>query len=619
MKKSFMNTLFSKARGNLRSKILCSLLCLTFLMMVYTSIISFQLASDQISEVSLRLSESNTASAVSAIDKKLESIHEYSTQFTTLDELEKIATLSLTSTESAALRDIFQQNCLLLQANATTADIDFKIISVLLKNNYCYNTHSLYSLPFTDYDSCITYFAEQGIDLSGSYVAPKWVLCTADKNGEPINMLLYLRFVYQTGNLDKLGLIAFGIEEKWISEYYTSFAPNACILNKQGIVYSSGNSQEQVGSIYQSNPSILDSLRSESSDQRAASFTYTDIRGNEAILTCQRLRQMPAYLVVPFDLYEGIAAEEMQSFLQSILIMFVCGLAAVAVLAYFISRGLSRSILSLRDFAKQVEHGQTDLRYSPQGTDEVAYLGQQFNKTLDQLQLSAQQREENLKAAQMLELQLNQMQINPHLLYNTLDSALWLMTQDSSEDACELIKSMSEFFKVSLSKGHTLIPLKNELELISNYLNIQKLARKQDIHIEFEIEEKLYSHLIIKQTLQPLVENAVVHGFSGYRDDGTISISAKHQDNCVQLQITDNGIGILPEEVEELNRILQLPVLPENFPHFGVFNINRRIIQTYGNEYGIFVESEVGLYTTIHMKIPYIPSIPTPEDKLCSK
>lgn len=316
---------------------------------------------------------------------------------------------------------------------------------------------------------------------------------------------------------------------------------------------------------------------------------------------------MQAYLVVLFDLYKGISVAEMQRYLQSVLIMFIIGLVAVIVLSRLLSQRLTHSIMSLTSFAQQVAGGQTELRYQPDSMDEVAYLGCQFNKTLDQLQISAQQREQNLKAVQALELQLNQIQVNPHLLYNTLDSALWLMTQDAGEDACELIKSMSEFFKVSLSKGHTLIPLKSELDLISNYIIIQRLARKKNIQLELDIEEALYSHLIIKQSLQPLVENAVVHGFSGYRDDGTIEITAKQADHCIQIQITDNGIGMLPEDVIKANQILQLPVLPDNYPHFGLFNINRRIQQTYGNEYGIFIASDVGISTTIHMKVPYNP------------
>ena len=295
------------------------------------------------------------------------------------------------------------------------------------------------------------------------------------------------------------------------------------------------------------------------------------------------------------------------------ILMGILGLIVTAILSYLLSHGLSRSVLELTEFTKSVEHGETGLRYETRGQDEVAYLGCQINEMLDQLQIAAEHREAGLKANQELELQLNQIQINPHLLYNTLDSVLWVLQQERTSDASSLIASMSEFFKISLSKGQMRIPLSHELNLIQHYLSIQRLARQKEIRIEIEIEESLKQAEIIKLTLQPLVENAVVHGFSGYRDDGLIRISAERIENRLMVCLSDNGIGMLPEEVEELNHILQLPSLPENFHHFGLFNINRRIVQAFGKDYGMKIESEVGEYTMVRMTVPFILAKPQEE------
>ena len=606
MRTSLVKRINLKTRENIRNKIMISLVILTILMMLYTSFISYQLASDQIIDVNLRLSESNTSSAVSALDKELAKISDWSVQFVSIPEMQTLAKESASFSHEDTLMDSLEEQIISLRSSASAADISFASISVFLKNGYSHSTYSNYTLPFDTYDHCIEYFQSDHLSLSDRYTTPQWLLCTVDKNGKSVPLLFFLRFIYQPGTLEKLGVIAFGFEESWFSGLYDSYAPDARIVTKDGIIYSASGKNDLIGTYYQESDNLLQLLRSKSSNSTANSFSYKVSSNEEAIISFQSLREMRAYMVVPFDYYEEISTSEGHRYIQSTFIMFIVGLIIACCLSYIISHSISRSISSLTNFIKRVEQGESQLRYDPQGVDEISYLGKQFNTVLDKLQASAQQRENDLKANQALELQLNQLLINPHLLYNTLDSALWLISQDDSESATSLIQSMSEFFKLSLSHGNTKIPLKKELLLITHYLSIQKLARQKDIHIEFDIDENLYLHPMIKLTLQPLVENAVVHGFSGYRDDGTIQISAKRNENSVDITVRDNGIGMLPEEVEEINRVLQLPMLPNDYPHFGLFNINRRIIQTFGDQYGLSIHSEVSSHTAITMHLPYL-------------
>ena len=164
---------------------------------------------------------------------------------------------------------------------------------------------------------------------------------------------------------------------------------------------------------------------------------------------------------------------------------------------------------------------------------------------------------------------------------------------------------MSEFFKISLSKGSDFVTLGRELQLIQHYLEIQHVARYQDIHLICDVGEDLYDYPVIKLLLQPIVENAIIHGFAGYRDDGTIRIEALKIADLLEIVVTDNGIGILPEEIEEIQQILRQNIKEKQGRCFGLYNINRRIVQTYGANYGLSIESEISEYTTVRIRIPY--------------
>lgn len=295
----------------------------------------------------------------------------------------------------------------------------------------------------------------------------------------------------------------------------------------------------------------------------------------------------------------------MLSYLRSIVIMTVVVILLAVALGILLSGGLSKSIASLVGFAKKVEAGDTECRFQPDSKDEIAYLGEHINQMLDEISKASQQREADLKANQLMEIQLLQQQINPHLLYNTLDSLLWYLQQNQNDQAIALTSSMSEFFKISLSKGSDFVTLGRELQLIQHYLEIQHVARYQDIHLICDVGEDLYDYPVIKLLLQPIVENAIIHGFAGYRDDGTIRIEALKIADLLEIVVTDNGIGILPEEIEEIQQILRQNIKEKQGRCFGLYNINRRIVQTYGANYGLSIESEISEYTAVRIRIPY--------------
>ena len=206
-----------------------------------------------------------------------------------------------------------------------------------------------------------------------------------------------------------------------------------------------------------------------------------------------------------------------------------------------------------------------------------------------------------------LELRLMQSQINPHLLYNTLTSTAWYIRQNDAEKAEQLLLALGSFFKLALSSGNDSVPLADELNMIRHYLQVQNLGRGKDFIFQDCVPDALRSYKIPHLSLQPFVENAVIHGFSNYMDDGCITVSAQADADAETLSITveDNGLGILPQELDALMNAIHTYPPRGDQTHFGLYNVERRIKNKFGSAYGIRIESEVGQYTRAILLLPF--------------
>ncbi len=581
----------------IRSKILLMLILISLAMAAYTAVVSYYLAAERVKDISIRLSEQNTDIAGQAMEDYLDYLHELTNQFLRSDVVQ-----SLAAGEDAApeTRSQIGDAATKIMSKAGR-DVSFDFVTVFMKSGYVYETEPHYYLPFSDYTSCIKHFSVEGAaNADEEYTGAQWALCLTNYKGDEI--LAYLRYIYEPITLDKVGIVVFGLEGDRLKDVYASYAAGSFLMTDGGQMLSAVNNLS-AGQLHPQSAELV-KLVSGGSNQ---SISYLDEDGVERIVSYYPLWRMRAYLVVPFEFYESMLNAEMKGYVHSTILMTSLALLIAGCLALILSKSLSCSVTSLHQFTKSVEKGNSELRYVPTSNDEIAHLGETINEMLDEIQAAAKQREADLIANQVMELQLMQQQINPHLLYNTLDAVLWVIQQNRMDDAAQLVCALSEFFKISLSRGRDMIPLADELRLIRHYLDIQHLARKKEITLDCHIEAGLETQLITKLTIQPLIENAIIHGFSGYRDDGKIAIHAWHVENVMLISVQDNGIGMLEEEVLEVNEAIRKPVHPEGFHHFGLYNINRRIVQTHGEVYGLTVESELSEYTKITMKLPYAP------------
>lgn len=209
------------------------------------------------------------------------------------------------------------------------------------------------------------------------------------------------------------------------------------------------------------------------------------------------------------------------------------------------------------------------------------------------------------RRARDLEMNLLQVQINPHFLYNTLDNIIWMTEDDRKEDIANIVMYLSEFFRTTLSGGRTRIRLKEEFHHVEAYLQIQSYRYRDLLRFEMELPVQLEDMMIIKMTLQPIVENALYHGIKNKRGGGTIRIRAEEQGEEICLTVSDDGVGMQEEELLRLLRALEgMGRVKENVGGVGLLNVSERLRMRYGDRYGLNITSVYGEGTIVTIRIP---------------
>jgi two-component system sensor histidine kinase YesM len=285
--------------------------------------------------------------------------------------------------------------------------------------------------------------------------------------------------------------------------------------------------------------------------------------------------------------------------LISIAFSILCTLA----LYYFITSQLIKPIQYLKHKMRQASSGYLEAKVKMKGNDEISDLGSSFNSMLEQIRMLLENSLKEQEAIKKAELRTLQAQINPHFLYNTLDSIVWMAEAKKSEEVIDLVKALSHFFRITLSKGKDWITLKDELEHVKNYLMIQKMRYSDMLDFRLDIQEDIWKFSILKLTLQPIVENALYHGIKNKRRKGFIQIRGHlAKEGHILLEVLDDGIGMTEEKVARLR--LQFNREVDQQDGFGINNVHQRIRLYYGEPYGIEIESEYGIGTRISITIP---------------
>ena len=255
---------------------------------------------------------------------------------------------------------------------------------------------------------------------------------------------------------------------------------------------------------------------------------------------------------------------------------------------------------------EQVAEGDFSARAQVETQDEVAVLADSVNRMTESLEGLVSKIKEDERKMRKADLRLLQEQINPHFLYNTLDTIVWLIEGNDSDKAVNMVMSLSEFFRLVLSKGKEYITIQEEELHIKSYLEIQQVRYRDILEYEIQIDPELYRYQILKLTLQPLVENSLYHGIKYKRAKGCITVTGQMEGERILLRVKDDGVGMEEEDLRKLQTEIEKPC-KETEKGFGLANVNERIRMNFGVEYGMKIDSVKGKGTCVEIVIPAVP------------
>lgn len=282
---------------------------------------------------------------------------------------------------------------------------------------------------------------------------------------------------------------------------------------------------------------------------------------------------------------------------ELLLLVIVTASTSGLLFSKLISKPANKLAKAMSDFEKDAQN--FDFK-QVKGTSEIAALSDSFGHMVVQIQgLMERVREEEV-TLRKTELNALQAQINPHFLYNTLDSIAWMCEEERTQEAVTMVNALARLFRISISKGHELITLEKECQHAESYLEIQKFRYKNQFTYQFDMEEGCMQYLCNKITLQPIIENAIYHGLDMV-DEGKILIGVYEIDDGIVIYVEDNGVGMTDEQCLEI-----LQKESGNTGGIGIKNVNDRIKIYFGQKYGLTITSELDEGTRVEIIIPKI-------------
>ncbi len=362
----------------------------------------------------------------------------------------------------------------------------------------------------------------------------------------------------------------------------------------------------------------LDSLedRVEEIEEDAAVSGYYDINIERLDLNIRVLTELIQEQIQEYIYYETTNLEVLREGIRSDVdrtlrmtsVIFLLILAGAFLISQKLMQGIMVPIGKLCEVTRKAAEGDFSVRAPEDNSEELAVLNSSFNSMIKQIgNLVEDIRIEqlNLRAT---ELKLLQAQINPHFLYNTLDTIIWLAEAGRKDDVVMMVTTLSDFFRTTLSKGRDYISVREEEAHIRSYLQIQQFRYRDILEYSTEIPEELHEYQILKLTLQPLVENALYHGIKNKRGLGHIRVTGEKKGAELIFCVEDDGKGMEAERLGKVRRLIdgEEEIDRSDPSGFGLFNVAQRLSLNYGSEYGISVDSVFGKGTRVTVVIPAV-------------
>lgn len=286
-----------------------------------------------------------------------------------------------------------------------------------------------------------------------------------------------------------------------------------------------------------------------------------------------------------------------------IVLTIIIGVTVSVIIAQSLILPLENTVNALEKFSR----GDFAVRLKENRCDEIGKLNRIFNKAIKEINELMQKVTQSEILNKEMEFKTLQSQMNPHFLYNTLDTINWLAFKEKQTEICNLVAAISSLIRASISNKKSIITIEQELDYVKNYIYIQHIRYKDRFDIIYDIDESLLKQAVPKLIIQPIVENAIIHGIENSKNKNLLYISVKRENGCIIIIVKDTGIGMTDEKVSEL---LKEPLNAEGdeqkaHTNLGLYAVHKRIQLMYGDLYGLTVQSQAGEGTTVTLHIPF--------------
>lgn len=461
-----------------------------------------------------------------------------------------------------------------------------------------YSTSQNVAVITRELDAYKVQLQENTYDFSQGFIKDPYVNRTSK------NVLLVIRPISFTYSFVRGGYACFSLTEDFFTspmQYYSLPEDSTLYLTLGEHTY-----KMEVHSLTEIDREYISYNRLYNSDFTSGTLAHSfsnKLTGQEGITITKPLSVDGCYIT------QVISSSELESHKPFYIVIIVVVTFFIVLIGVLLSaimyRIINIPVARIQKRLERISAGDFERDTSIEWKHELGDIGRGINDLSMNMDVLLEERIQDEKAKKDLEYKMLQSQINPHFLYNTLNSIKWMAVTQGADGISEMTTALSRLMR-SISKGtKLLITIKDELELVNDYFTIQQYRYGASLTMNITVDdEELYQCLIIKFTLQPLVENAIFHGIEPKRAAGTIDIHVyKDSHNCLGISVRDNGVGMSPEKIADI--FTEHPSdKSQLFKEIGIANIQKRIQYEFGKEYGITVESKEGEYTEMIIHIP---------------
>ncbi|WP_379130716.1 sensor histidine kinase [Paenibacillus sp. sgz500958] len=422
--------------------------------------------------------------------------------------------------------------------------------------------------------------------------------------GEHYHKIVLCRVIKNIYTLEPAGIAVVGVDaSKVASQYLDNTQDNVdmFVLDRDGLIITASN-QDWIGKKDIDLPYFVDSDRAVGTKERLVS----NIDHDQWIVSYLQSPTTGWYVVVVHS--KAQLVKELGQILQvTVTIAFIC-LALSVMVTWLAALAITKPVKKLSRSMRRLQTGDFSQRVFFEGNDEIGLLGHGYNLMVQRIDSLIKDVYASRLKQKEAELKTLQAQIRPHFLYNTLNTICWEAEKKGDKEIADMVYSLSQVFRLSLNDGRDSYTLAQEMELVTNYLFLQKNRFRGRFQFEISLEEGVRDYIVPKLLLQPLAENAVIHGMEPLHENGGfIAVHAYRRDRRIMLEVQDNGIGIEPDKLREIQQNLAKPDKLDvqegvGRPGFALANVKERL-ELYFTEASFEIESTQGTGTRIIIQI----------------